>query len=300
MKQPNFFIVGAPKCGTTSLFHYLKQHPDIFMPEIKELHYFATDLTFINAGSKNANTLEEYLTHFEPAQHEARVGEASACQLFSHDAAHRIKAFAPDAKIIITLRNPADMIWSLYEHRKFAGREDAPTVEAALALENDRKQGLHRPEEVGWLEGMYYRSNARFSSYVKHYLEVFGTENVKVILLEELKNDAATIYRELLQFLEVDDTFTPDLSVRNKGQVDRSFALRKTLRKPPRLMKMAGKILPSNIRHRLVGKIVRMNTTSKSSLKMEDTLRQKLLDEYQPEIEQLAQLIQKNLAILWR
>src|SRR3954468_1950993 len=111
MPSPSFFIVGAPKCGTTSLNDYLRQHPRIFIPERKELHYFGSDLTFLKTQRP---TREEYLAHFAAAQPQQIAGEASVWYLYSQLAAREIHDFCREAKFIIMLRNPVDMMHSLH------------------------------------------------------------------------------------------------------------------------------------------------------------------------------------------
>src|SRR5437667_5641216 len=105
IRLPNFFIVGAPRCGTTALYTYLRQHPDIFLPETKEPHYFNRDM---NSGGAIRDH-KEYLSLFAGAQGRARVGEASVYYLSSAYAAREISKVCPGAKIIVMLRNPVDV-----------------------------------------------------------------------------------------------------------------------------------------------------------------------------------------------
>src|SRR6266545_5937438 len=147
MRRPDFFIVGAPKCGTTALNDYLKDHPEIFISARKELHFFGSDLVF--RGPRRI-TEQEYLSFFAPARHEKRLGEASVWYLYSQQAAAEIKAFSPAARIIIMLRNPVDMMYSLHSQRLYNGRETISDFAKALATEEmhgrkewDRKGALN-------------------------------------------------------------------------------------------------------------------------------------------------------------
>src|SRR5438034_3527344 len=116
MKIPGFFIVGAPKCGTTAMNDYLAGHPDIFMAK-KEIHYFGSDLEI----KQKKLSGEEYLDFFKEGEHKYIVGESSVWYLYSKNAAAEIKAFSPGAKIIIMLRNPVDMLPSLHSQHIFDG-----------------------------------------------------------------------------------------------------------------------------------------------------------------------------------
>ena len=136
-KKPNFFIVGAPKCGTTSMNAYLKQHPDIFVPERKELHYFGSDLAF----QRDSFLEEAYSKHFENWEDQKVGGEASAWYLYSERAAEEIHQFNSDAKIIIMLRNPADMVHAHHSQAMYVGGESITNFDEALDAEEGRRNG---------------------------------------------------------------------------------------------------------------------------------------------------------------
>ena len=129
IKKPDFFIVGAPKCGTTALANYLGQHPDIFMAKQKESHHFATDLIPYDDYWRNRN---HYLKIFQEAKENQIIGEASVFYLLSQEAAKNIKKFSPNAKIIIMLRNPVDLLYSHYFQAVYNGRETITDFEKAL------------------------------------------------------------------------------------------------------------------------------------------------------------------------
>ena len=143
---PNFFIVGAPKCGTTALFQYLSTHPDVFAPQRKEFNYFCDDLHFNNvAGLFHYRDTADYLSHFAGWEGQKRIGEASVWYLYSMRAAANIHRFSPDARIIVMIRNPAEMLHSLHSQLLENGDEDIVAFEAALSAEEDRKRGLRTP-----------------------------------------------------------------------------------------------------------------------------------------------------------
>ena len=136
VKMPNFLIVGAAKSGTTSLYAYLKQHPDIFMPEWKELSFFSGDeYTPLHKVKKP----RYYRTVFAGAKNESAIGEASTSYLYDQTAAAAIKAKLGNIKIIIVLRDPVSMSYSLYSHQVRKEGETADSFEEALA-----KKGLFR------------------------------------------------------------------------------------------------------------------------------------------------------------
>ena len=170
------------------------------MPQ-KEMHFFGSDLKF--GCSFYRRDLETYLAEFNRWNGQARVGEASVWYLFSERAAAEIKEFNADASIIILLREPVSMLYSLYYQFLCDGNEYLPTFEEALAAENDRREGRKAGRLTYLLQALVYRSTASFSGQVRRYFELFGRERVHVIIYDDLAADTANTYRETHDFLGV-------------------------------------------------------------------------------------------------
>jgi hypothetical protein len=219
--RPDFFIVGAPKCGTSSLADYLGGHPDIFMAR-KEMHFFGSDLRF--AGHFYRRAEREYL---------AEGGEASVWYLFSEQAAAEIHAFNPSARIIIMLREPAEMMYSLFHYFRYDGNEPLRTFAAALKAEPERRAGRRLGRQTYFAQGLAYRATARYFPQVRRYIQTFGRERVHVVLSEDLAADAAGVYRDTLKFLGVDTAHRrPQFNRVNPAQTVKSRALRAVLNDP--------------------------------------------------------------------
>src|SRR5215475_10623199 len=193
MRKPDFFIFGAPKCGTTAMNDYLKDHPEIFIPAKKEIHFFGADLPFLKGKRV---TEQEYMTYFAPAGNEKRLGESSVWYLYSQQAAAEIKAFSPAARIIIMLRNPVDMMYSLHAQRLYNDNEDIRDFAEALAAEEDRRQGRRIYQNANNAMGFFYRDAARYTQQVQRYLDVFGRDKVHVIVFDDFRSDTPRVYRE--------------------------------------------------------------------------------------------------------
>src|SRR2546430_2774457 len=172
IRKPDFFIVGAPKAGTTALYSYLKQHPELFMCNPKEPQFFARDIC---GHQRKVTTLLEYLRHFEDT-HGVAVGEASTCYLGSPGAAQEIRAFCGKARIIIMLRNPIDVMYAEHSERLFDGTEHITSFPLALDSKEDRiwRCGKFCGERVIRLE---YRELVKSSEQVKRFIDVFGWQN---------------------------------------------------------------------------------------------------------------------------
>lgn len=292
MKKPDFFIVGAPKCGTTAMNDFLKQHPEIFIPKIKELHFFGSDLKF-NLSRINK---DKYLSLFLDAKDKCRVGEASVWYLYSKLAASEIKEFSPSASIIIMLRNPVDMLYSQHSQFLYNGNEDIECFEEALNAEEDRKHGLRIPPNVIFVEGLFYRETVKYTEQVRRYLHIFGRENVYIIIYDDFKNETAKVYRETLRFLGVSEAFYPEFKVINPNKRVHSHRVKNFLQNPPMITKSIGKVLiPYRIRQRLVEKFKSLNIKYVPRSPMKPELRKKLQAEFMPEIEQLSELLGRDL-----
>ena len=230
MRRPNFFIVGAARCGTTSLYEYLWQHPEVHVSLHKEPHFFGRDLTRL-AGAIRDEAL--YLELFADAGDRPRVGEASVWYLLSKQAAREIHAFAPDAKILVLLREPVQMAYSLYALYSRSGNEDLPTFEAALAAEPERRQGRALAPGTYFPEGLIYTDVVRHAAKLERYFDVFGRDNVEVILFDDLVGDTPGAYRRALEFLGIDPSFQAEFDRKKAGQIARMAGIRRLRRLSP-------------------------------------------------------------------
>jgi hypothetical protein len=295
MSRPDFFIVGAPRCGTTAMYSYLRQHPQVFMPDHKEPMYFGSDLTQLHERLSD----RAYLELFDAARVGQRVGEASTWYLYSTHAAREIHDFAPDAQIIVMLRNPVDVMYSLHRELVFYRGEVIDDFEDALEAEADRKQGRRigpsrRPE------ALFYRETVRFADQLQRYLEVFGADRVKVILYDDFVADTAGTYADLLRFLDVDDGFRPDFVRVNESKLPRNRGLQALVVRPPgpvaRLVPMVRRF---RLAHQLRAAILAINSRAERRPAMSGELRQRLTDELAPEVQRLGDLIGRDLSA-WR
>jgi hypothetical protein len=300
VRKPDFFIVGAPKCGTTAMQDYLRQHPEIYMPEAKpplyrgkELHFFGSDLKF----NRPMLTEEKYLSYFQGAENRKRVGEASTWYLYSKRAAHEIKEFNPTASIIIMLRNPVDMIYSVHSQALYNGDEDIGDFKSALDAESDRKRGLRLPKRcLVPPERFFYREVGRYHEQVKRYFDVFGRQNVYIIIFDDFLTDIRRVYRETLCFLDVYGDFQPSFKVINPNKKVRSKFLRDLLRNPPLVALWFAKyFFPTGVRQGLIEMLKGYNTRYELLEPMNPELKKQLKAEFAAEIEKLSELLGRDL-----
>ena len=229
MKNPNLFIVGAPKSGTTFLYHYLKQHPDIYFPNFKEPHFFGSDLIRRN-GAYNLS-LDEYQDLFKTDK--KIIGEASTFYIFSKDAPEEIYNFNPKAKIIIMLRDLVDLVHSLHSQFVFSGDEIIEEFSQALELEDSRLSGDKIPNQTTVVNKLFYTSNIlSLPSSIKCFIRYFGRDNIKFIDLDDIKKNPKKVYSETLEFLNIDSNLTtPDFKIINKNKTYKSKNVRDFIKK---------------------------------------------------------------------
>ncbi len=200
MTWPNFFIVGAQNCGTTSLYSYLKQHPDVFMPALKEPHYFAQitpsrEQRYLRTIIRDRG---QYLKLFSHAKDYKAIGEASPSYLWEANAPARIQKAVPQAKIIILLRDPIERAYSHYLMDVREGLQDLPFYEAVRRDWNRDKKG--------WSVSQLYVELGLYAAQVQRYLELFGADRVLILMFDELTRSASngkSVVATVLQFLEL-------------------------------------------------------------------------------------------------
>lgn len=291
--KPNFFIVGAPKCGTTAMNDYLSQHPEIFIPEMKEIHYFGKDLE-IKFGALRDE--QKYLDLFKGSEGHKVRGEASVWYLYSKTAAAEIHRFNPDAKIIIMLRDPADMLYSQHSEFLYNGNENIEDFGQALAAEPERKAGKRIPESAHFAEGLWYSETVKYAAQVQRYVEYFGRENVHIIIFDDFKRDLKGVYRELLTFLGVDPTFAAEFEVINPNKRARSKRLRSFVQAPPEGVKRLGRLLfPRSVRQKVMAVLEKANVRYEKRTPQEQTMRRQLQERFAPEVEKLEALLGRKL-----
>jgi hypothetical protein len=212
VRKPNFFIVGAPKCGTTSLAIYLGGHTQIFFPANKEPHFFNTDMKL-----RNARTKSEYYANFRGAgsQH-AAVGEGSVHYLYSDAAVPNILRAIPDARFIVMLRNPIDMALSWYTEVRYTGNEDIREFASAWRMQEVRRTGRAIPLFCRDPSLLLYGRVCSLSWQMRRLYSRVPRERVLVLLLDDLRTSARSVYLRTLEFLGVPDDRRMPFGVHNQ------------------------------------------------------------------------------------
>lgn len=293
MPAPNALVIGAPKCGTTSLYFYLRDRADIFVPDRKELHYFTyEDLLASSAGpgdravlSGLCATRESYYQQFEGAAQPVRM-DISPSYLYFDRVAPRIKAELGDVKIVAMLRDPVEKAYSQYMHLVGELRETL-SFDDALQAEAARR-------EQGWGDMWRYAESSLYSRRLNTYLEAFGADSVHVVLFEEFIKDSELSVCQLLKFLGANDSG----EIRAEGQYNRSGAPRskavaRLLTQDSPVKTAVKALLPERLRMSLRMQVQNANNREKEP--MSETARDFLKDYFAEDVAATGEILGRKL-----
>jgi hypothetical protein len=295
--KPNFFIVGAPKCGTTALYEYLRPHPNIFMSALKEPHFFAKDL----GTYPRIKTLEDYTGLFaESTPEHLRVGEASVYYLRSSVAIANIREFNPEAKIIAMFRNPVDMVHSLHSQLLYWSEEIEPDFEAAWRLQEGRSQGRQLPPHSRGAFLLQYAQVGRFGSQAERVLSVFPKAQVKLILYDDFTASPRRVYDDVIDFLGVPHDRRNEFPRINENKRARLSWLGNFFRKPPPALRSAFRGLKRVVGEESLStvkkKAVNLNTVKARRQPLSPEFRAELVETFRNEVALLSRLMQRDLS----
>ena len=283
---PNFLVVGAAKAGSTSLYHWLKQHPDVFMPKWKEPCYFVN-----NYG---VGEWEEYVSLFQPGRDKKAIGEASATYLANPISPQWIYEKLGDISIIIVLRNPVERIFSLYRHGLQYGYETIPTFEGALREEELRlRSDAFRENAPHYLLDYAYFTTGLYYGQVKRYLDTFS--RVKIYLFEDLVGSKEQTYKDLCRFLGINDDFVPDFKHNNASIVPRFIKAQFILRKYYKAYRFRPGLFALIVSNFTLS-MMNLNLTFGVDIKISPGLKDRLRAAYRPDIMKLGGLINRDLS----
>ena len=296
MARPNFFIVGAPRCGTSALREYLRGHPNVFFCEPKEPHFFATDFP----THRYVDNERDYLRLFDKAgDGHLLVGEGSSWYLYSKEAAANIRTFDPDARIIAMVRNPVDMIPSLHgiHLRDFA--EEETDLEQVWSLREERRDPRNVPKVLNrrYDPSTYlYDEVGKLGEQVERLLDVFPREQVKLIVFDDFMRDARAVYEDVLSFLKLPpdgrEKFPP-VNVRRSYRSRRLARVTFRLREVGSRVKSRLGILKS---FNVLSFLNRFNVQQEGRPVLRPEFRAQLVQEFRPDIERLASIIGRDLS----
>lgn len=264
------------------------------MPDWKEPAFFAPP----EAGG--VATEQEYLALFAGATGKKAVGEASVAYLFAEEAPRRIYDFlGPDVKIVVILRNPVDMAYSLWGHQVREGFESL-SFEDALRIEHHRiETTASKKIAQSWVYDFAYKNRASYAAQIKRYDTTFKSANIKVYAFEDFFSPGLPLFSDLCRFLGISENYSPQEKVYNEAGTVRSPVLRKLLRETYPWKKPLKKILPAPIRQRLRKKLEAMNRIDSPLPPMDESTRLMLEVSFESDVRNLEKCIKRSLKDVW-
>jgi hypothetical protein len=285
---PNFLIVGAARAGTTSLWHWLRQHPQVFMARHKEPGFFLHNF--------RAFSHDKYLSLFKAGQGKRCIGEASTAYLSAPESPQWIYDVLGKVKIIIVLRNPVERAYSMYSLMVMHGFEPIETFEEALNQENRRMASLPFRQNcpLDLLNYQYFHAGL-YIDKVSAYINIFGADQVKVLLFDDLKKNPDGFCTEVCDFLGISRAKHQALTQENSGVIPRSISLQYRLRsmrvRTRRLFGVSDRLVTSWL---ILAMIINKARGAKKS--MPPAVRAQLVERYRPSVKQLSGLIDRDLS----
>ena len=308
-RVPDFFIVGHPKSGTTALYEMLRRHPQIYMSELKEPRFFASDLRSRFQGQDAGGfpqTLPQYLALFEAARPEQRVGEASPSYLRSRTAAAAIAELQPAARIIAILREPASFLRSMHLELLQNHVERESDLRRAIAAEAIAPAGGEEPggDPAGPL--LRYTDRVRYVEQLRRYHEVFSPEQVLVLIYDDFRAGNEATVRKVLRFLDVDDTQSiepieanPSVAVRSRRLDELVRGLYAGANPVSRTIKASAEaLLPERIRSGAM-QTFRRRVVYGTPEPVDERLMAELRARFRGEVQALSEFLQRDLLTLW-
>lgn len=295
MKLPNFLIIGVQKAGTTSIYGYLKQHPQVYMSPVKETNFFSTDWEKKTENKsdtekkKRIDSWEKYCALFQNVKDEIAIGEASPNYLANYKtSSEMIVRYVPDVKMIAILRNPVDRAYSDY----LMHLRDGINVGKVRSLSEQVKFRANTSSTIK--KGFYY-------SPVKHYFDTFGQEKLKIILYDDLSKNSLGIMQDIYKFIGVDDKFNPDTSIRQQAAaIPKNQAMNNLLqtKNPVRtaISSTLKVVMPLEMRQKIRSGLIKFNSGGKELKPLSSEERKLLTDFYREDILLLQDLIQRDLS----
>lgn len=296
MRSPSFFIVGAPRCGTTAMYQYLREHPRIYLARHKDAAFFAEDF----AQFRQLRELSDYLALFAGAsdEHEA-VGEASVYYLASKVAASNIRRFDEDAKLLVMVRNPIDLLYSLHGQLLATFHEDVEEFEEAWRLQADRRRGCHVPPSCLLPVCLQYADIGKLGLQLGRLLKVFPAEQVHVVVFDDFVSDTKRVYEDVLRFLGVQSDQRASFPRVNVNRASRSAAIGKLFLRPPPMMRrsfnFAFRMLGEKNYSRIRRLYDRTLTSAQERKGLSRGFRQEIANEFQDDVRLLSRILNRDL-----
>jgi len=307
------FIAGAPRCGTTSFARYLKRHPQVSFSIIKEPHFFARqDLRGLDDEQLEEVVTRDYLDRYFPGRAGfPMIAEGSVTSLYIPDRVAPVLKLWPDAKFVISVRSPLEMIPSLHQRLFYNGDEDVRDFARAWALVPERRQGRKIPRRTADPRWLDYWESGMLGKHVGEFVRVLGRERTFISVFDDYVADPAGQYRKLLDFLGLDDDGRTDFSRHRESRGVKSAFLQRLLQRPPKaavsMLARDGQKLRVDAKRGEVGgaaravlslrkRVLNWNKTDAPKIVLPEALKDEMRAMYRDDVAKLSELLGRDLS----
>lgn len=296
MKRPNFFLLGAPKSGSTALYTYLYDHPQVFFPRLKEPRFFAADF----GSFREITRLSDYEKLYAGVPAEARaIGDGSPWYLASEAAVPALRDYAPRAKAVVILRNPLEMLPSLHNQFLFSFKETEKDLRRAWQLQDERRAGRNLPPASPAPSLLQYGKLTRFGDQVERLYSLWPREQVHVILFDDFRENTREVYARVLDFLGLDDDGRRDFPVVNVAARHQNETIGWLVNSPASPLRRGIMRLRSWTGLKSTGRLAPLlkgNRARSGKAVLEASFRAELVDYYREDVAKLGTLLGRDLS----
>ncbi len=310
------FIVGAPRCGTTTMARWLQAHPQVLFPFVKEPHFFwQYDLRGLDEGELRRRVEQDYLGHFfTQGSPEQTVGaDCSVSYLYAPEQLKPALDLWPNSRFIVGVRDPLTLLPSLHKRLIFTGDENIRRFEDAWAAVHDRAAGRRIPWSTIDPRWLRYDEAARYGTFIERLFDTVGKERCLVMVFDDLVADPAQQHRRLLEFAGLREVAPPKLKAEREGKGVRYLFLQQLLKRPPRVLhpylasrrhrgrfdrsagKRANDTAPGSDSTSFRKRLLRWNRLPDEKRKLAVAVQRDIEAHYRGEIDKLAALIGRDL-----
>lgn len=307
------FIVGAPRCGTTSFARYLKRHPQVSFSIIKEPHFFAfRDLRGLSEDELKETVTRNYLDRYFPDRAGLpMIAEGSVTSLYIPDRVAPVLKLWPDAKFVISVRNPLEMIPSLHQRLFYNGDENVRDFAKAWALVPERRQGRRIPKRTADPRWLDYWESGMLGKHVGEFVKILGRERTFISVFDDYVANPAGQYRKLLDFLGLDDDGRTDFTRHRESRGVKSAVLQRLLQRPPKaavsLFGSDGQKIRVDAKKGEVGgaartvlslrkRLLNWNKTDAPRIVLSEALKDEMRAMYRDDVAELSKLLGRDLS----
>jgi hypothetical protein len=290
--RPNFFIGGAPECGMGSLHDYLGQHPECYMPEMKEAGFFNPDLR--TNTTRRVETEEKYLALFGRGVGKRRLGESSRWYMLSKVAAKLIAEWDGRSQAILMIRNPMDAAYSLHGQLLRSCNEHLEDFEEAIAAEEERREGKKIRPECTSPDALQYTQVFRYAPQIQRFYDALGRDRIKVIVFDDFVLNTGQVYRDTLQFLGLDVEFEADFRVVNPVKPD-APGVNSFFAKRSKLRNVVHKLVPAGLQRKVADAMPTLTKTIQRAPKISAEVRERLIPRFKEDVERTSEMVGRDL-----